>query len=213
MSNDAMTLLSAWPLLNCSLRGIPAWLSAKLLSRVRLFVTPWTVACQAPPSMEFSRQEYWSGLPFPSPGDLPDPGIEHRSPALQADALPSEKPDCWGHVNHRARTLWPSKPPELPIFPFRGLREFSLPSDTHSRPPTQRAAGLIVFLCSCLEDKLAKFRQASETAFKIPDDVVSRPIKFIFVSLQPSLLSDWDTSWADWGLQRPQPRGTYHPEH
>ena len=64
----------------------------KLLSRVQLFVTPWTVAYQAPPSMGFSRQEYWSGLPFPSPGDLPDPGIEPRSPTLQADALPSEPP-------------------------------------------------------------------------------------------------------------------------
>ena len=64
----------------------------KSLSRVRLFVTPWTVAYQAPPSMEFSRQEYQSGLPFPSPGDLPDPGIEPRSPALQGDALPSEPP-------------------------------------------------------------------------------------------------------------------------
>ena len=64
----------------------------KLLSRVPLFATPWTVACQAPPSMGFSRQEYWSGLPFPSPGNLPDRGIEHRSPALQADALPSEPP-------------------------------------------------------------------------------------------------------------------------
>ena len=49
-------------------------------------VTPWTVACQAPLSMGFSRQEYWSGLPFPSPGDLPDPGIEPASPALQADS-------------------------------------------------------------------------------------------------------------------------------
>ena len=62
----------------------------KSLSRVPLFGTPWTVAYQAPPSMEFSRQEYWSGLPFPSPGDLPDPGIKPGSPALQADALPSE---------------------------------------------------------------------------------------------------------------------------
>ena len=51
-----------------------------------------TVAYQAPPSTEFSRQEYWSGLPFPSPGDLPDPGIEPRSPTLQADTLPSEPP-------------------------------------------------------------------------------------------------------------------------
>ena len=64
----------------------------KLLSCVQLFATPWTVAHQAPPSMEFSRQEYWSGLPFPSPGDLPDPGIKPRSPALQADALISELP-------------------------------------------------------------------------------------------------------------------------
>ena len=62
----------------------------KLLSRVRLSATPWTVARQAPLSRGFSRQEYWSGLPFPSPGDLPDPGIEPGSPALQADALPSE---------------------------------------------------------------------------------------------------------------------------
>ena len=53
-------------------------------------VTPWTVARQAPLSMGFSKQEYWSGLPFPSPGDLPDPGIEPRSPALQTDALPTE---------------------------------------------------------------------------------------------------------------------------
>ena len=57
-----------------------------------IFVTPWTVAYQACPSMGFSRNEWWSGLPFPSPGDLPDPGIEPRSPALQADALPSEPP-------------------------------------------------------------------------------------------------------------------------
>ena len=54
----------------------------KLLTRVRLFVTPWAVAYQASPSMGFFRQEYWSGLPFPSPGDLPDPGIEPRSPTL-----------------------------------------------------------------------------------------------------------------------------------
>ena len=63
----------------------------KLLSRVQLFATPWTVAYQAPPSMGFSRQEYWSGLPFPSP-DLPNPGIEPGSPTLQADALPSKPP-------------------------------------------------------------------------------------------------------------------------
>ena len=53
-------------------------------------VTPWTVAHQAPLSMGFSRQVYWSGVPFPSPGELPDPGIKPRSPALQEDSLPSE---------------------------------------------------------------------------------------------------------------------------
>ena len=68
----------------------------KSLSRVQLFETPWTIAHQAPLSMGFSRQEYWSGLPFPSPGDLPNPGIEPRSPPLQADALTSEPPGkCW----------------------------------------------------------------------------------------------------------------------
>ena len=51
-------------------------------------MTPWTIACQAPLSMELSRQEYWSGLPFPSPGDVPNPGIKPGSPALQADSLP-----------------------------------------------------------------------------------------------------------------------------
>ena len=63
------------------------------LGHVQLFVTPWTVVHQAPPSMGFSRQEYWSGLPFTSPGDLLDPGIKPRSPALQADVLTSEPPE------------------------------------------------------------------------------------------------------------------------
>ena len=62
------------------------------LSCVWIFATPWTVAYKAPLSMEFSKQEYSSGLPFPSPGDLPDPGIEPRSPTLQADTLLSESP-------------------------------------------------------------------------------------------------------------------------
>ena len=64
----------------------------KLLSRVQLFATPWTVAHQAPPSMGFSWQEYWGGLPFPSPGNLLNPRIEPRSPTLEADALTSEAP-------------------------------------------------------------------------------------------------------------------------
>ena len=68
-------------------------MKVKSLSPVGVFATPWTVAYQASLSMGFSRQEYLSGVPFPSPGDVPNPGIEPRSPALQADALPSEPPE------------------------------------------------------------------------------------------------------------------------
>ena len=64
----------------------------KSLSHVQLFATLWTVVHQAPSTMGFSRQEYWSGLPFPMSGDLPNPGIEPRSPTLQADTLTSEPP-------------------------------------------------------------------------------------------------------------------------
>ena len=63
-----------------------------LVIQLWFFVTAWTVAHQAPLSMEFSRQQHWSGLPLSSPGDLPNPGIKPRSPALQADSLPSEPP-------------------------------------------------------------------------------------------------------------------------
>ena len=83
--------------------GFPSGQNLKLLGHVLglslvtklclTLVTPWTVACQAPLSMGFSRQEYWSGLPFPSPGDLPDPGIEPESPALKTDSLPAELPE------------------------------------------------------------------------------------------------------------------------
>ena len=74
----------------------------KSLSRIRLFATPWTH--QAPPFMGFSRQEHWSGLPFPSLGNLPHPGIKRRSPILQADALTSEpagKPCCYQGPNKK----------------------------------------------------------------------------------------------------------------
>ena len=69
------------------LKSYGGGLVARLCSTL---VTPWTIACQAPLSMGFSRQEYWNGLPFPSPEDLPDPGIEPRSLALQVDSLPTE---------------------------------------------------------------------------------------------------------------------------
>ena len=91
-------MLSKVKLLSCS--------AAQLLSEVALifsggfFAIPWTVAYEAPPSMEFSRQEYWRGLPFPSPGDVPDPGLEPGSPTLQADALPSEPPGSLESESH-----------------------------------------------------------------------------------------------------------------
>ena len=70
-----------------------------LLSRVRIFVNPWTVACQALP-------EHWGGLLFPSPGDLPDLGIESGSPALQADSLPSEPPGTMGYKSSRNKKFY-----------------------------------------------------------------------------------------------------------
>ena len=73
----------------------------KSLSRVRLCETLWTVPHQAPPFMGFSRQEYWSGLSFPSPGDLPDSGIKPWSPALRANALPSELCSQLGYQKNR----------------------------------------------------------------------------------------------------------------
>ena len=69
------------------------WSEVKSMSRVWLFTTPWTVPYQTSLSTGFSRPEYWSGLPFPSPGDLPDPGTEPGSPTLEADALTSEPPN------------------------------------------------------------------------------------------------------------------------
>ena len=80
-------------------------MKVKLLSRVRLFVTPQTVAYQASLSMGFSKQEYWSGVPFPSPEDRPDPGIEPRSSALQADALTSE-PRGKSKINKNMHLSW-----------------------------------------------------------------------------------------------------------
>ena len=82
----------------CILRRVCVCVCAQSFSQVQLFVIQWTIACQAPMSMGFSRQECWSGLPFPPPGDLPAPGIEPTSPALQEDSLPSEppgKPNNW----------------------------------------------------------------------------------------------------------------------
>ena len=92
-------------------------MKVKSLSRVRLFEAQWTVAYQAPPSMGFSRQEYWSGLPFPSPGDLPDPGIEPRFPSLEADALTSEPPGAKGKPGlNEGQDCCPSITLHIPLF-------------------------------------------------------------------------------------------------
>ena len=88
-------LWNKWPLKGSSVQS---------LSHVRFFATSWTVACQAPPFMAFSRHEYWSGLPFPSPGYLPDPGIKPRSPELQADTLTSEPPGKPSYLTYMQST-------------------------------------------------------------------------------------------------------------
>ena len=92
----AMLLVDYFVLLNIYMYMLSCF------SHVWVFATLWTMACQAPLSMGFSRREYWSELPCPPPGDLPNPGIEHRSPPLQVDSLPSEPPgklrDSWGTV-------------------------------------------------------------------------------------------------------------------
>ena len=89
-------------ILSGSTRGPPLPLSSLLgacmLSCVTLFATPWTAARQAPLSKEFSRQEYWSGLPLPSPGDPPNPGIKPKSPALHIDSLPEPPGDNWVYL-------------------------------------------------------------------------------------------------------------------
>ena len=87
-ATHSLWTLSALPSLRGPEQPHQTALSLSLVAKLCLtLVIPWTVACQAPLSMEFSRQEYWSGLLFPSPGDLPDPGIEPRSAALQADSF------------------------------------------------------------------------------------------------------------------------------
>ena len=89
-------------------RGPQGECEMKSLSRVRLFVTPWTVAHQAPLSMGFSRQEYCNGLPFPSPGDLPGPGIKPRSLALRADALGGGKDKLFVPLHSLGLIMYPA---------------------------------------------------------------------------------------------------------
>ena len=101
----------------------------KSLSHVRLFVTPWTIQ-----PMEFSRPEYWNGHPFPSPGDLPNPGIKPRSPALQADSLPAEPPQKPKNTRMGSLILSPVDLPDPGIGPGSpALQVDSLPAELVSR--------------------------------------------------------------------------------
>ena len=115
---------------------MPCSINVKSLSHVRLFVTPWTVAYQAPPSMEFSRQEYWSGLPFPSPEDLPNSGIEPGFPALQADALLSEPP---GKPLCPAAWLKKKKVSQSTYSTFFFFRDFTAVAQVQSLVPELRS--------------------------------------------------------------------------
>ena len=112
----------------------------KSFSRVWLFATPWTVAYQAPPSMGFSRQEYWSGLPYPFPVDLPDPGIEPRSPAFQADVSTFEPPgmSLWNLMNCSLQDSYVHG-----ILQERILELVALPSSRESSWPRDPAASLM----------------------------------------------------------------------
>ena len=110
----------------------------KSLSRVQLRL-PWTVAYQAPPSMGFSRQEYWSGLPFPSPVDLPDPGIKPWSPAFQADTLTSEPPGK--SLNAKKQTGYPQSSESCVTHPL-------LKHLTEIAPMSECPRGYLIGFCS-----------------------------------------------------------------
>ena len=113
----------------------PSYVHARLLSRVLLFATPRTVACQAPLSMRFSRQEYWSGLPFPSPGGLPDPGIKPallEAPSLAGKFFTTEPPEAAVTVQERGSE-------ELPHVQGQGGGREELPHVQGKRNPSKTA--------------------------------------------------------------------------
>ena len=93
-----------WPSTICELCIHIQYVIVLVTQSVQPFATPWTVAHHAPLCLGSSRREYWSGLPFPSPGDLPNPGIKPRSPALQADSLPSELQGSYTYI-HQALSV------------------------------------------------------------------------------------------------------------
>ena len=140
----------------------------KSLSRVQLFVTPWTVAYQTPPSMGFPRQEYWSGLPFPSSEDLPNPGIEPGSPTLYADALLSELP---GNLDHK-------RSPYILLFSNTFCFLCALPSFISKRITAAAAAAKSLQLCPTLCDPL----DGNPPGSPIPGILQARTLEWVAIS-------------------------------
>ena len=186
-------------------------LSFCVLSRVWLFVTPWTVAHQAPLSMGFPRQEYWSGLPFPSPGDLPDSGIEPASLAspVLAGGFCTTAPPGWGllslsfeHVS-KVWAPWSSCPAFPPYQPVKALKPWSVYAWS-PRPPKTVSALEYFLWANCL---LPGSKQSQAPSKPGKSELLSREARpdaesmtgvFLFCCC---CLGEW-RGWA-WGAPRP----------
>ena len=133
------------PCLEINNSHLTDWEPVKLLSRVWLFGIPWTVAYQTPPPREFSKQGYWSGLPFLSPGNLPDPGIKPRSPALQADVLPSEPQGKLDRLRSQWQHTW-SHHAQLITEPFHAPKPvpFTVSETCHTWAWWQLSRGMTI---------------------------------------------------------------------
>ena len=147
------------------------------------------VAYQAPPSMGFSRQEYWSGLPFPSPAELPNPGIEPRSPSLQTDALPSEPPGKqWQRINLNVGPLWKQS----------SMQQYRL--HAHKASPGFRYSLSIVSVCilprtilQVMKMKITCLKSHYDQIVFAPayinyEGIVGNPLKFYYDQSFPCLL-------------------------
>ena len=144
------TQLNNWTELNCTLDKVCEG-GGLLVKLSPTFVTTWTVACQAPLSTGFSRQEYWNGLPFPSPRDLPDPGIKHASPALQEDSFTTEtagKPSVrlgkWQKFIATKWLTWDVNPSQLIQEPIQRLSPIAAKS-IHFPAPFPASSQFLLF--------------------------------------------------------------------
>ena len=146
----------SWPQQSLKMTLMLSWNESVSLSRARLFATPTDLtALQASLSMPFSRQEYWSVEPFPSPGDLPNPGIEHRYPALQADSSPSESPAGLQLVLSNLSCLWivlslPQSSSAVGDRSSQALNTRVQPPSTAPRVPPGFPQSLFTWIAICL---------------------------------------------------------------